>query len=218
MQMKCFKVWNANGDLQIIWNEFAFEIHWKLHREKVFDSNDKGFALAKTSQESGGWVSQKELTSCNFPSKFHSYSLSQMPSDGKLNCLTISISNSCRIGTDQVLPTHTLNTLLGTYETISLWRISTTCTWYPCRNAVIPFKTTICFKRLRVPGAEFSVQFWKTVGSRGCPSIPCHIKLHANDSARVVSSGFSFLYLGRWKSHCALIVKHFGYVPKKLQE
>ena len=29
-------------------------------------------------------VSQKELTICNFPSNFRNYSLSQMPSDGKL--------------------------------------------------------------------------------------------------------------------------------------
>ena len=43
------KFWNANVNLQWIWNEIVFEIHWKLHREKVFDSNEKGFALAKRS-------------------------------------------------------------------------------------------------------------------------------------------------------------------------
>ena len=113
----------------------------------------KVFALAKRSQGSGGWVSQKELTICIFPSNFLNYSLSQMPSDGKTNCLTISISNSCGLGTGQVLPTRITSMVLGTYATISLWNISTTCTGYPCRNAVIPFKTTICSKRWRVPGA-----------------------------------------------------------------
>ena len=84
------KFGNASVNLQRIWNEIAFEIHWKLHREKVFDSNEKGFALAKRYEgrggwvRRGGWVSQKELTSCNFPSNFRNYSLSQMPSDGKL--------------------------------------------------------------------------------------------------------------------------------------
>ena len=59
MKMKCCKIRNSNRNLQRIWNEIAFEIHWKLHREKVFDSNEKGFALAKTSQGSGGCLSQK---------------------------------------------------------------------------------------------------------------------------------------------------------------
>ena len=64
------KFGNANVNLQRIWNEIAFEFHWKLHREKVFDSNEKVFALAKRSQGRGGWVSKKELTSFNFPSNF----------------------------------------------------------------------------------------------------------------------------------------------------
>ena len=38
---------NANVNLQRTWNEIAFEIHWKLHIEKVFESNEKVFALAK---------------------------------------------------------------------------------------------------------------------------------------------------------------------------
>ena len=84
MQMKCCKIWNANVNLQRIWNKIEFETHWILQREKVFDSNEKGFALAKRSQGCGGWVSQKELTSCNFPSNFRNYSLYQMPSYGKL--------------------------------------------------------------------------------------------------------------------------------------
>ena len=75
---------NANVNLQRVWNEIAFEIHWKLHREKVFDSNEKGFASAKRYLGRGGWLIQKELTSCNFPLNFSNYSLSQMPSDGKL--------------------------------------------------------------------------------------------------------------------------------------
>ena len=75
---------NANENLQRIWDEIAFEIHGKLHREKVFDSNERGFALAKRSQGRGGLVSQKDLTSCNFPSNLRNYSLFQMPSEGKL--------------------------------------------------------------------------------------------------------------------------------------
>ena len=65
-------------------------------------------------------MSQKELTICNFPSNFRNYSLSQMPSDGITNCLTISISSSRGLGTCQVLPTRTLSMALGTYATISL--------------------------------------------------------------------------------------------------
>ena len=45
------KFGHANVNLQRIWNEIAFEIHSKLHREKVFDSNEKGFALAKRSHK-----------------------------------------------------------------------------------------------------------------------------------------------------------------------
>ena len=45
------KFGNANVNLHRIWNEIAFEIHWKLHREKVFDSNEKVFALAKRSHK-----------------------------------------------------------------------------------------------------------------------------------------------------------------------
>ena len=78
------KFQNANVNLRRIWNGIAFEIHWNLHREKVFDSNEKGFALEKRSQGHGGWVSQKELTSCIFLSNFLNYSLSQMPYDWKL--------------------------------------------------------------------------------------------------------------------------------------
>ena len=65
-------------------------------------------------------VSQKELTICNFPSNFRNYSLSQMPSDGKTNYLTISISSSRGLGTCQVLTTRTPRMVLGTYATISL--------------------------------------------------------------------------------------------------
>ena len=55
------KFGNSNVNLQKIWNKIAFEIHWKLHQEKVFDSNEKCFALAKRSQGRGGWVSQNNL-------------------------------------------------------------------------------------------------------------------------------------------------------------
>ena len=41
------KFGNANVNLQRIWNEIAFDIHWKLHREKVFDSNEKRFCISK---------------------------------------------------------------------------------------------------------------------------------------------------------------------------
>ena len=41
MQMKFLEIWNENGNFQRIWNEIAFEIHWKCHRDKVFDSNIK---------------------------------------------------------------------------------------------------------------------------------------------------------------------------------
>ena len=102
---------NANVNLQRTWNEIAFEIHWKLHREKVFDSNEKGFALAMKSQRRGGWVSQKELTSCNFPSNFRNYSLSQMPSDGKL----IASQFRFRICTGLVLTKYFLCVLLVWY-------------------------------------------------------------------------------------------------------
>ena len=45
--MKCCKIWNANVNLQRIWNEISFEIHWKLHREKVFDSNETRICISK---------------------------------------------------------------------------------------------------------------------------------------------------------------------------
>ena len=41
------KFGNANVNLQRIWNEIAFEINLKLHREKVFDSNEKRFCISK---------------------------------------------------------------------------------------------------------------------------------------------------------------------------
>ena len=41
------KFGNENVDFQRIWNEIAFEIHWKLHREKVFDSNEKSFCFSQ---------------------------------------------------------------------------------------------------------------------------------------------------------------------------
>ena len=138
---------NANVNLQWIWNEIAFEIHWKLHREKVFDSNEKGFALEKRYQGLEGVGESKRTYKLQFSVEFSQ--LQSFPDAiwWKTNCLTISISNSRGLGTDQVLPTRTLNTVLGTYATISLWSISTTCTGYLCRNAVITFGKTICYKR-----------------------------------------------------------------------
>ena len=41
------KFGNANVNLQRFWNEIAFEIHWKLHREKFFDSDEKRFCISK---------------------------------------------------------------------------------------------------------------------------------------------------------------------------
>ena len=77
----------------------------------------------------------------------------------KTNFLTISILNSSRLGTDQVLPMCTISTVLSTYPTISLWSVSTTCTGYPCRNAEIPFETTICIKRVKILGWIFLCNF-----------------------------------------------------------
>ena len=108
---KVAKFWNANVNLQRIWNEIAFEIHWKLHREKLFDSNEKCFALANRSQGCGGWVSQKELTICNFPSNFRNYSLSQIPSYGKL----IASQFRFRIRVGLVLTKYFLRVLLVLY-------------------------------------------------------------------------------------------------------
>ena len=110
----------------------------------------QGFALANISQRHGGWVSQKELTILQFSVKLPQ--LQSFPDAiwWKTNCLTVSILNLRGLGTVQVLPASTPSMVLGTYATISLWSISTTCTGYPCRNKVIPLK------QLFVPkGREF---------------------------------------------------------------
>ena len=41
------KFGNANVNFHRIRNEIAFEIHWKLHREKVFDSNETRICISK---------------------------------------------------------------------------------------------------------------------------------------------------------------------------
>ena len=141
------KFGNANVNLRRIWNEIAFEIHWKLHREKVFDSNETRICISKEIPRAWRVGESKRTYKLQFSVEFPQ--LQSFPDAiwWKTNCLTISISNSCGLGTGQVLPTHTPSMVLGTYATISLWSISTTCTGYPCRNKVIPFKTTICSKR-----------------------------------------------------------------------
>jgi len=45
------KFGNANVNLHRIWNEIAFEIHWKLHREKVFDSNETKICIIEEIQQ-----------------------------------------------------------------------------------------------------------------------------------------------------------------------
>ena len=53
------KFGNKNGKLQRIWNEFAFEINWKFHREKVFDSNEKVLHWQRhLKRVNGGWMKQ----------------------------------------------------------------------------------------------------------------------------------------------------------------
>ena len=111
LKMKSCKIWKCK------W-KFAKNLKWNwicnslktAQRELfwVFDSNEKGFALAKRSQGRGGWVSQKELTSCNFQSNFRNYSLSQMPSDGKL----IASQFRFRIRAGLVLTKHFLCVLI----------------------------------------------------------------------------------------------------------
>ena len=78
------KFGNSNVNLQRIWNEIAFEIHWKMHREKVFESNKTRICISKEIPRAWRVGESKELTICNFPSNFCNYSLSQVPSDGKL--------------------------------------------------------------------------------------------------------------------------------------
>ena len=141
------KFGNAIVNLQRIRNEIAFEIHWKLHREKVFESNEKLFCISKEIPREWRVGESKRTYNLQFSVEFTQ--LQSFPDAiwWKTNCLTISISNSRGLGAGQVLPTRTPCMVLGTYTTISLWSISTTCTGYPCRNKVIPFETTICSKR-----------------------------------------------------------------------
>ena len=141
------KFGNANVNLQRIWNEIAFDIHWKLHREKVFDSNEKRFCISKEIPRVWRVGESKRTYNLQFSVEFPQ--LKSFPDAiwWKTNCLTISISNLRGLGTGQVLPTRTLSMVLGTYATISLWIISTTCTKYPCRKEVITFETTICSER-----------------------------------------------------------------------
>ena len=47
LQLRCCKIWKCKCKFakNLKWN--AFEIHWKLHREKVFDSNEKKLCISK---------------------------------------------------------------------------------------------------------------------------------------------------------------------------
>ena len=141
------KFGNANVNLQRIWNEIAFETHWKMQREKVFDSNEKRFCISKEIPRA--WRVGDSKITCKLQFSVEFPQLQSFPDAiwWKTNCLTILISNLRGIGTDQVLPMRTLSMVLVTYATISLWSISTTCTGYLCRISVIPFETTIGSKR-----------------------------------------------------------------------
>ena len=52
---------NANGNLQRIWNEISFEIHWKLHRKKNLDSYEKGLHQQRDHKGMEGGLVKKNL-------------------------------------------------------------------------------------------------------------------------------------------------------------
>ena len=142
----------------------------------------------------GGWV-KKNLHVAIFCQIF---AIKSFPDAiwGKTNCLTISISNLCGLGTGQVLPTRTPSMVLGTYATISLWSISTTCTGYLCRNKVIPFEKNYFFWKVESSWHGIICAILKICWHPKQPLHPGHIKFHANYSTCVVSSAatedFSF--------------------------
>ena len=145
--LRCCKVWKCkckfakNLKWNCIWNSL------KIAQRESFFSNEKGFCISKEIPRA--WRVAESKRTYNLQLSVEFPHLQSFPDDiwWKTNCLTISISSSHGLGTDQVIPTHTLSMVLGTYETISLWSISTTCTGYQCRSIVIPIKTTICSER-----------------------------------------------------------------------
>ena len=147
MQMKCCKIWKCkckfakNLKWNWIWNSL------KTAQWESFWLQWKRFCISKEIPRAWREGESKRAYKLQF---FVEFTQLQSFSDAiwwKTNCLTISISNLRGLGTDQVLPTCTLSIVLSTYATISLWSVSTTCTGYPCRNAVIPFEKTICSER-----------------------------------------------------------------------
>ena len=147
LQMKCCKIWKCkckfakNLKWNCIWNSL------EIAQRESFWLQWKRFCISKEIPRVWRVVDSKRTYKLQFSIEFQQ--LQSFPDAiwWKTSCLTISISNLCRLGNDQVLSMHTLSMVLVTYATISLWSISTTCTRYPCRNAVIPFKTTIFSKR-----------------------------------------------------------------------
>ena len=147
MQMKCCKIWkckwNVSNNLKwnCIWNSLIFA------QRESFWLQWKRFCISKEIPREWMVGESKKTYKLQFSIKL--FQLQSFPDAiwWKNNCLTISISVSCGLGNVNTPPTHTPSMVLGTYATISLWSISTTCTGYPCRNKVIPFETTICSKR-----------------------------------------------------------------------
>ena len=145
--MKCCKIWKCkckfakNLKWNCIWNSL------KIAQRESFWLQWKRFCISKDIPRAWRVGESKRNYKLQFSVEFPQ--LQSFPDAiwWKTNCLTISISNLRRLGTDQVLPMRTFNKVLGTYATISLWNISTTCTGYPCRNAGILFETTIFSKR-----------------------------------------------------------------------
>ena len=144
--MKYWKNWifkckfAKNLKWNCIWNSL------KIAQRESFWLQWKRFCISKEIPRAWRVSESKRTYKLQFSIKFPQ--LQSLPDAIwlKTNCLTISIWNSCGIGTDQVLPTQNLSTIISTYATISLWSISTTCNGYPWRNEVITFKITICSK------------------------------------------------------------------------
>ena len=142
--MKCCKIWKCkckfakNLKWNSIWNSL------KIAQRESFWLQWQRFCISKDIPREWRVGESKRTYKLQFSVEFPQ--LQSFPDSiwWKSNCLTISISNLRGLGTDQVPPTRTLSMVLGTYTTIRLWIISTTCTGYPCKNAGIPFKTTIC--------------------------------------------------------------------------
>ena len=147
LKLRCCKIWKCkckfeqNSKWNCIWNSL------KIAQRESFWLQWQRFCISKEIPRVWRVGESKRTYNLQFSVEF--LQLQSFPDAiwWKTSCLTISISNLCGLGTGQVLPMRTLSMVLGTYATISLWSISTTCTGYLCRNKVIPFETTICSKR-----------------------------------------------------------------------